>query len=95
VQHFLLQTSVLERLNGALCQAVTGRAGSASLLEQLYSANLFLVSLDDERQWYRYHHLFSDLLRDLLPARCPGQAATLTQTLSGLRSTRTSRAWWA
>jgi LuxR family maltose regulon positive regulatory protein len=65
IQHFLLQTSILDRLNGDLCNAVSGRSDSQALLEQLFNANLFLITLDDERQWYRYHHLFADLLRDL------------------------------
>ena len=64
VQQFLLETSILDKLNGDLCNAVTGRSDSASLLEHLFKANLFLIPLDDEGQWYRYHHLFSDLLRD-------------------------------
>ncbi len=59
---FLLQTSILDRLSGELCDAVTARSGSAALLERLFSANLFLVALDDEQRWYRYHHLFADLL---------------------------------
>lgn len=68
VQHFLLQTSILDTLHGDLCNAVTGRSDSHVLLEQLLKANLFLIPLDDERQWYRYHHLFADLLRELLNA---------------------------
>lgn len=72
---FLLQTAVLERLCAPLCDAVLQRDGSQSVLERLESANLFLVPLDDVRHWYRYHHLFADLLRyhlrreqpDLLP----------------------------
>lgn len=68
IQHFLLQTSILERLSGDLCDAVTGRADSRLLLESLYNANLFLVPLDDEGRWYRYHHLFAGLLRDLQKA---------------------------
>ena len=63
VQQFLRQTSILDKLNGDLCNAVTGRSDSHALLEQLFNANLFLVPLDDEGQWYRYHHLFADLLR--------------------------------
>jgi len=63
VQQFLLQTSILDRLIGDLCNEVTGRSDSRALLEQLFNANLFLIPLDDEGQWYRYHHLFADLLR--------------------------------
>jgi LuxR family maltose regulon positive regulatory protein len=64
-QRFLLQTSIVDRLNGDLCDAITGRTDSRLLLERLFNANLFLIPLDDEGQWYRYHHLFADLLRDL------------------------------
>jgi LuxR family maltose regulon positive regulatory protein len=63
VRDFLLTTSVLERLTGPLCDAVTGRGGGKAALVELERANLFLVSLDDRRQWYRYHHLFADVLR--------------------------------
>ncbi len=65
VQTFLLRTSILERLCGALCDAVlpgSSVTGQATL-EYLEHANLFIVSLDDERRWYRYHHLFAELLR--------------------------------
>jgi LuxR family maltose regulon positive regulatory protein len=65
VQHFLLQTAILDKLNSDLCNAVTGRSDGRALLEQLFNANLFLIPLDDEQRWYRYHHLFADLLRDL------------------------------
>jgi LuxR family transcriptional regulator, maltose regulon positive regulatory protein len=63
VQAFLLRTSILDRLTGSLCDAVTGRTGSDVLLEELEHANLFLVPLDEHRQWYRYHHLFAEMLR--------------------------------
>jgi LuxR family transcriptional regulator, maltose regulon positive regulatory protein len=66
VRTFLLETSVLERLSGPLCDAVTGRAGSQALLEQVEQAGLFLVPLDDTRGWWRYHRLFADLLRGRL-----------------------------
>ena len=76
VREFLLQTSVLERLSGELCDAVTGRPGSQALLEQTERAGLFVVPLDEVRGWWRYHHLFADLLRARLqagqPARVPG-----------------------
>jgi LuxR family maltose regulon positive regulatory protein len=64
VIQFLLQTSVLDRLNADLCNAVTGRKNSGSLLEQLFTDNLFILPLDDEGHWYRYHHLFVGLLRE-------------------------------
>ncbi len=63
VRDFLLQTSILGRLNGPLCDAVTGHDGGKAMLEALDRGNLFLVSLDDRRQWYRYHQLFADVLR--------------------------------
>ena len=66
VQTFLLQTSILERLTGGLCEAVTGRAGSAAILERLRQANLFVIPLDAEKRWYRYHHLFAEVLRHRL-----------------------------
>jgi LuxR family maltose regulon positive regulatory protein len=62
VRDFLLQTSILDRLSGPLCDAVTGRLGGKAMLEALERRNLFLVALDDRRQWYRYHHLFADVL---------------------------------
>src|SRR5262249_6305898 len=73
---FLLETSVLDRLCGPLCDAVTGRTGSQQMLEELDRANLFVVPLDEVRRWWRYHHLFADLLRARLervrPQRIPG-----------------------
>ena len=71
VQTFLLQTSILERLSGSLCDAVTGQEESQAMLEALDRANLFVAALDDERQWYRYHHLFADLLRSRLRQTVP------------------------
>lgn len=97
VQVFLLQTSILERLCGPLCEAVLGKresdAPTASLfpthynsdqqiLEYLDHANLFLVPLDDHREWYRYHHLFADLLRHRLRQEYPGLDATLHRRAS-------------
>ena len=63
VREFLLRTSVLNRLTGSLCDAITEQADGKAMLEALDRANLFLVALDDRRQWYRYHHLFADVLR--------------------------------
>jgi len=60
---FLIQTSILERFNAESCQALTGYPDSQGLLSELEQANLFLIPLDDERVWYRYHHLFADFLR--------------------------------
>ena len=66
VRSFLLQTSILDRMTGPLCDAVTGRGDSRALLERLDRGNLFLIALDDQRRWYRYHQLFADLLRTRL-----------------------------
>lgn len=66
VQSFLLQTAILDRLTGTLCDAVTGQHNGQEILEMLGRANLFIVPLDNERKWYRYHHLFADLLRQRL-----------------------------
>jgi LuxR family transcriptional regulator, maltose regulon positive regulatory protein len=74
---FLLATSVLERLSGPLCDAVTGRSGSQQLLEQAERANLFLAPLDEVRGWWRYHHLFADLLRMRLQRERPERVAEL------------------
>jgi LuxR family maltose regulon positive regulatory protein len=76
IQEFLLMTSILEQMTAPLCNAVTGSSNSQTILAKLEQANLFLVPLDDERRWHRYHHLFADLLRsrveqaqpDLVPA---------------------------
>jgi LuxR family transcriptional regulator, maltose regulon positive regulatory protein len=76
---FLLQTSVLERLSGPLCEAVTGRSNSQALLEQVERANLFLVPLDEVRAWWRYHHLFADLLRARLAREQPERLPELHQ----------------
>jgi LuxR family maltose regulon positive regulatory protein len=65
VQTFLLQTSILTKLNGDLCDAVTGRDDGSRMLERLFHGNLFLIPLDEEGRWYRYHHLFGELLRSL------------------------------
>jgi LuxR family maltose regulon positive regulatory protein len=63
VRRFLLGTAILERLSGPLCDAVTGETGSQALLEELERRNLFVVALDDRGEWYRYHHLFADVLQ--------------------------------
>ena len=66
LRNFLLQTSILGRLCGPLCDAVTDQKNSRQVLTALEKANLFVVPLDDERYWYRYHHLFGDLLEQRL-----------------------------
>ena len=63
IKNFLLQTSILDRLCAPLCDAVTGQRDGQMTLEQLEQANLFIMALDDERTWYRYHHLFAEVLR--------------------------------
>ncbi len=97
VRSFLLQTSILERLHGKLCDAVlairnahqiadsgplTPDSYSQRMLEQLYRSNFFVVPLDDRRQWYRYHHLFADVLQAQLRAEQPDLVATLHQRAS-------------
>ena len=74
---FLLDTSVLDRLCGELCDAVTGRTDSQSMLETIERANLFLVPLDEVRRWWRYHHLFADLLRTRLQMQQPNRVPEL------------------
>jgi ATP/maltotriose-dependent transcriptional regulator MalT len=69
---FLLQTSILDSFSAPLCDAVTGKRGSAERLAELERANLFLIPLDDRRERYRYHQLFADLLRSQLAQREPG-----------------------
>ncbi len=82
VRDFLLKTSVLENLAYPLCDAVTGRKDGRAMLAKLEQANLFLVGLDDERRWYRYHHLFRDLLYSCLDASFPGEGPILHQRAS-------------
>jgi LuxR family maltose regulon positive regulatory protein len=77
VRSFLLETSILDRLTGPLCDALTGQDGGRAMLEALDRANLFLVPLDDRRRWYRYHHLFADVLRARLLDERPQQMAGL------------------
>ena len=82
VQQFLLRTCLLERLSGPLCNAVTGQEGSQAMLEALERANLFVVALDDERRWYRYHHLFAQVLRTHLQQASPALVPTLHRRAS-------------
>ena len=82
VRDFLLATSVLERLNGPLCDAVTGRDDGRATLVALERANLFVVPLDDRRQWYRYHHLFADVLRAHLREQQPEREPELHRRAS-------------
>jgi LuxR family maltose regulon positive regulatory protein len=71
IQDFLLQTSILDRMTGSLCDALTGQENGQEILDTLDRTNLFIVHLDEERHWYRYHHLFADLLRQRLNQRTP------------------------
>ena len=77
VQAFLLQTSILDQMCGRLCDAVTGGHDSQTVLDFLEHANLFVFPLDDNQQWYRYHHLFADLLRHRLHQTLPDQLPEL------------------
>ena len=82
VHTFLLRTSILGRLSGPLCDAITGQAGGKAMLEALDRGNLFLVPLDDRRRWYRYHHLFADALQARLLDEQPGQVPDLHRRAS-------------
>jgi LuxR family transcriptional regulator, maltose regulon positive regulatory protein len=82
IQSFLLETSILDRFTGPLCDTVTGRSSGQEILEQLEQANLFIIPLDDERRWYRYHHLFMDLLRSRLKGFEPEHITELHQRAS-------------
>jgi len=80
IREFLCQTSILDRLTAPLCDAVSGRGDSKEMLRHLDGANLFLVPLDDQREWYRYHRLFADFLRTELDAE--------TEAMLHLRASR-------
>jgi LuxR family maltose regulon positive regulatory protein len=82
IRSFLLQTAILDRLCAALCNAVTEREAGKEMLEILERNNLFLISLDDKRQWYRYHHLFADVLQTHLKETQPEQVSGLHQRAS-------------
>jgi LuxR family maltose regulon positive regulatory protein len=77
IQNFLLTTSILNRLSAPICGAITGQSDSAEVLIKLDKANLFLIPLDVERRWYRYHHLFAELLRARLNSLYPAAAVEL------------------
>jgi LuxR family maltose regulon positive regulatory protein len=82
VRSFLLQTSILDRLHGSLCDSVTGQQEGNARLEALERGNFFVVALDDKRHWYRYHHLFAEVLSAQLLAEQPDQVATLHRRAS-------------
>ena len=90
LQHFLLQTSFLERLCGPLCDALLGRSDSQQVLQSLEAANVFVTALDDQRRWYRYHHLFRDLLYHRLQHTRP-DLAELAQRAAAWYSTEWQR----
>ncbi len=82
VRSFLLQTAILDRLHGPLCDAVTGQAEGNARLEALERGNFFVVPLDDKRHWYRYHHLFAEVLSAHLMAEQPDQVSALHRRAS-------------
>jgi LuxR family maltose regulon positive regulatory protein len=77
IQTFLLHTSILDRLTGPLCNSVTSRSDGQAILEHLEHSNLFIIPLDNQRRWYRYHHLFADALRYRLGQAHPNIVPTL------------------
>jgi LuxR family maltose regulon positive regulatory protein len=104
VQDLLLRTSLLDRVNGALADLLTGRPDSDRILLDLEDANAFVVSLNPERTWFRYHHLFGDLLRLELRRMLPGQVPALHlraadwflrhgQVIDAVRHTQAAEAW--
>jgi LuxR family maltose regulon positive regulatory protein len=84
MQSFLIQTSILERFSSALCDAVLEISNSRECLQELYNANMFLIPLDDEHTWYRYHHLFADFLKQRLREKDPSVIPSLHRRAS----------WW-
>ena len=92
VRNFLLQTAILDRISSPLCDAVTGEKDGRGMLEALERGNLFVIPLDDQRQWYRYHHLFAEVLQAHLQEAQPDRVSMLHRRASewheqnGLRS---------
>jgi LuxR family maltose regulon positive regulatory protein len=82
VADFLMATAVLDQMTGSLCDALTGGDDGSAMLEGLERSNLFVVPLDDQRTWYRYHHLFAEALRARLSGEHPGRALALHGTAS-------------
>ncbi|MFZ0534405.1 MAG: tetratricopeptide repeat protein, partial [Anaerolineales bacterium] len=82
VRNFLLQTAILDRLSGSLCDAVTGQEDGSGMLEALERGNLFVIPLDDQRQWYRYHHLFAEVLQAHLREAQPDRVSALHRRAS-------------
>lgn len=87
VRTFLLRTSILDRLSGPLCDAITDARGSSAMLAEIERSNLFLLPLDTKRKWYRYHHLFADLLRHELEQAEPELVPTLHRRATSWLST--------
>lgn len=92
LRRFLLETSILDRMTGALCDALTGREDGQDTLEFLDQANTFIVPLDNERRWYRYHHLFTDLLRMRLERRFA--PASGEQVIGAVELHVRASRWW-
>ena len=88
VRDFLLRTAVLDRLTGSLCDAVTGQSAATAMLADLDRANLFVVPLDTERTWYRYHHLFADVLQARLHTEQPDLVPQLHRRASNWYAAR-------
>ena len=82
VRNFLLQTAILDQLSSPLCDAVTGQEDGRGMLEALERGNLFVIPLDDQRQWYRYHHLFAEVLQAHLREAQPEQVSSLHKRAS-------------
>jgi LuxR family maltose regulon positive regulatory protein len=82
IHSFLLKTAILERLSGSLCDVVTGREDGKGMLETLERGNLFIIPLDDQRQWYRYHPLFAEVLQARLLDEQPDHVFSLHQRAS-------------
>jgi LuxR family maltose regulon positive regulatory protein len=81
IRTFLLQTAILDQLNGSLCDAVTGKEDGSARLEALQRGNFFVIPLDDRRSWYRYHHLFADVLHIRYLLCTGGRASGLSATV--------------
>ncbi len=94
IQRFMLQTSILERFAGPLCDALTGMEGSQEILQELEKENLFLVPLDSERHWYRYHHLFAELLRYQLEKQSSTRQGPEGEVLAGVDELHRRAAVW-
>jgi LuxR family maltose regulon positive regulatory protein len=104
VRHLLLRTSIVDRINGALGDVLTGTAGTEQTFHALEDANAFVVSLDSERTWFRYHHLFGDLLRLELRRTAPDEVpelhrraaewfATHGHVVEAIRHAQAAEAW--